>query len=356
MGREEGSRDQDIDRQARAARHEGGDQDGDEPAAAAFDRTAGHDGGHVAAEPHNHRNERLAVQADAVHHAVHDEGRAGQIARVLQKRDEQVEDHDLGQEDDHRAHAADHAVREHVAQRSFGQQGVHSVADPSHQRVEPVLRIGSETERAPEHEPHEREEDRKSPELVRHEGVDERRGLRLLALPGYVGLAQRTLDEAVFLVGERRFDVLAQRLGDAARLAVADFDPFAVAGAAVQHFLRLPVALEQFHGVVAGREGFGQLLAVVAHVAVESPQPFLDHRAHVDVDVAHAVVAVLENVDHRVQQSLYAAVVARLYGNHRHAQHAAQAVVIEFRTAVLQLVEHVECHDYARVYIDQFSS
>lgn len=74
------------------------------------------------------------------------------------------------------------------------------------------------------------------------------------------------------------------------------------------------------------------------------------------MDVPHALVAVLVNVDHRVQQGLYAAVVARLDGNHRHAQHAAQAVVIEFRTAVLQLVEHVECHDHARVYIDQFSS
>ena len=70
----------------------------------------------------------------------------------------------------------------------------------------------------------------------------------------------------------------------------------------------------------------------------------------------HALVAGLENVDHRVQQSLYAAVVARLYGNHRHAQHAAQTVVIEFRAAVLQLVEHVERHDHARVYINQFGS
>ena len=51
-----------------------------------------------------------------------------------------------------------------------------------------------------------------------------------------------------------------------------------------------------------------------------------------------------------------ASIVARLYGNHRHAQHAAQTAVIEFRAAVLQLVEHVERHDHARVYINQFGS
>ena len=72
------------------------------------------------------------------------------------------------------------------------------------------------------------------------------------------------------------------------------------------------------------------------------------------MDVAHAVVAVLENVDHRVEQRLDAAVVARLDRNHRHAQHAAQAVVVELRSAPLQLVVHVERHDHPRIDVDQF--
>ncbi len=128
--------------------------------------------GHVAAEAHDQRNERFAVQSDAVHHAVHDKGRAGQVARILHERDEQVEDHDVGQEDDHGAHAAHDAVDQQVAQRSGGHHAVDRTADPAHQRVDPLLRIGAEAERAPEHEPHQEEEDRESPQLVRHEGVD----------------------------------------------------------------------------------------------------------------------------------------------------------------------------------------
>ena len=296
------------------------------------------------------------MHSDAVHHAVHDERRAGQVARILHERDEEVKDHNVGQEDDHSPHAADDAVDQQVAERPRGQQRVRRAADPSHQRVDPLLRIGSEAERAPEHEPHQREEDRESPQLVRHEGVDHGRRRHLLAPSGGEGLLQRTLDESVFLVGEGRFDILAQLPGDAPGLAVADFGPHSVTLAAAEALFGLPVALEHLHRVVAGREVFREFVAEGAHVAVEFAQPLVDHGAHVDMDVAHALVAVLENVDHRVQQSLYAAVVARLYGNHRHAQHAAQTVVIEFRAAVLQLVEHVERHDHARVYINQFGS
>ena len=294
------------------------------------------------------------MQADAVHHTVHDEGRAGQVARILQKRNEQVEDHDLRQEDDHRTHAADRPVDEHVAQGAVGQQGIDAATDPTDQRIDPLLRIGPEAERAPEHEPHEGEEDRESPQLVGHEGIDKARGRHLLALPRGVGLTQRSLDETVFLVGERSFDILTQRLADPAGLDVAQRDPLAIVRAATQSLLDLSVALKELHGVIAGREGLRQLASVVAQRTVQAAQPLLDHRTHVDVNVPHAVVAVLEDVDHRVEQGLDAAVIARLDGHHRHAEHASQIVVVELRTASLQLVVHIQGHNHARVDVDQF--
>ena len=130
-----------------------------------------------------------------------------------------------------------------------------SSADPSHQRVDPLLRIGSEAERAPEHEPHQREEDRESPQLVRHEGVDHGRRRHLLAPSGGEGLLQRTLDESVFLVGEGRFDILAQLPGDAPGLAVADFGPHPVTLAAAEALFGLPRSSEagSFSGVRRGR-------------------------------------------------------------------------------------------------------
>ena len=72
------------------------------------------------------------------------------------------------------------------------------------------------------------------------------------------------------------------------------------------------------------------------------------------MDMAHALVAVFVDIDHGVQQSVDAAVVARLDGHHRHAQHATQILVVEGGSAGLQLVVHVERHDHTRVYVDQF--
>jgi len=82
----------------------------DQSAAVTLDRARGHDGGHVAAEAHEHGDKRLAVQADAVHDAVHDEGRAGHVARIFHERDEEVKQQDVRQEDGHAAHTADDAV------------------------------------------------------------------------------------------------------------------------------------------------------------------------------------------------------------------------------------------------------
>ena len=188
---------------------------------------------------------------------------------------------------------------------------------------------------------------------MRHEGVDEGRGRRLLALARGEGLPQGALDEAVFLVGEGRLDILAQRLGDVPRLAVADRRPFGVAGACLQVLFDLGVALEHLHGVVARREGLGQLVAVGAHVAVQAPEALLDDRTLVDVDVAHALVASFVDGDHRVEQLLDALVVAGLDRDHRHTQHGPQLLVVELGAAGLQLVVHVERHDHARVDVDQ---
>ena len=262
-----------------------------------------------------------------MHHAVHDKGRAGQVARILHERDEQVEDHDVGQEDDHGAHAAYDAVHQQVAQRSGGHHVVDRAADPSHQRVDPLLRIGSEAERAPEHEPHQEEEDRESPQLMRHEGVDQRRGRSLLALARSEGLPERALYESVFLIGDRRFDIFAQRFADALGFQLG------VAAAFAEALFGLGVAFEHLHRIVAGREGFGQLAAESVHVAVQAAQPLFDDGPHVDMDVAHALVLILVYRDHRVEQLLDALAVARLDGHHRHAEHAAQVVVIQLCTA-----------------------
>ena len=72
------------------------------------------------------------------------------------------------------------------------------------------------------------------------------------------------------------------------------------------------------------------------------------------MDVADALVAVFEDVDHRIEQIVDSLVVAGLDRDHRHTHHASQAVVVQPGAAGLQFVEHVQRHDHPGVDIDQF--
>ena len=65
------------------------------------------------------------MQTHLMHQLVHDKGCSCHIARVLHQRDEEIENQDLWQEDNHRAHTAYDAIDEHCLQRTFG----HAVAD-----------------------------------------------------------------------------------------------------------------------------------------------------------------------------------------------------------------------------------
>lgn len=168
---------------------------------------------------------------------------------------------------------------------------------------------------------------------MRHERIYQRRGRRFLPAAGGVGLFQRARYEAVFLIGERRFDVFAQRLGYPLRFAGRRFGPHRIAFAAAQLFVHLAVAFQHLHRKVAGREGLGQLAVVLVHVAVQSPKPLFDDAALTDMDMPHPFVLVFVDGYDRVQQGFDALAVARFHRNHRHAQHPAQTFVVELRAA-----------------------
>ena len=81
--REEGAHEQNVDWQARAARHEGVDQDGDQAAAVALDGAGGHHRRHVAPKTGEHREERFAMQTDPLQQRVEQERGTCQVATVL---------------------------------------------------------------------------------------------------------------------------------------------------------------------------------------------------------------------------------------------------------------------------------
>ena len=118
---EEGRREQNKHRQSRTARHKGDDQDRYQSTRTALDRAAGHNGGDIASKAHNEGNKRLTVQTRAMHDTVHNKGRACQVARILHKGNKEIEDHNIGQEDNHRSHTANDAINHQIAQYTFGQ-------------------------------------------------------------------------------------------------------------------------------------------------------------------------------------------------------------------------------------------
>ncbi len=107
---EEGGGEDGVDRQPRPATHHGHQQPGQHPVVLALQRPRSVDSGHGAAKADQHGHEGLAVQPQRVHQPVHHEGGAGHVARILQQRQEEVQEEKHWHEDQHSAHAGDDAI------------------------------------------------------------------------------------------------------------------------------------------------------------------------------------------------------------------------------------------------------
>ena len=163
-----------------------------------------------------------------------------------------------------------------------------------------------------------------------------------------------SLYESVFLVGDRRFDVFAQLLLDLRHGTVAQSDPLGEMGTVGQLRFDLLVAFEQLHGEIPRREVLGQLVAGGTQTLVQRPERLLDDRAVVDMDMAHAGIPIFVDGDHRVEQCLQTPPRLGHDGHHRHAEHRAQMLVIEYGAARFEFVVHVERHDHLGIDVDQF--
>ena len=83
-------------------------------------RARRHDPGHRARVGGEQRDESAALQADPRHHAVDHERRARHVADVLEQIEQREKQHDLRQEDDHRADARDQSVGEKIGEQPSG--------------------------------------------------------------------------------------------------------------------------------------------------------------------------------------------------------------------------------------------
>ena len=141
MLREEGGNQQQIYGQSRRTRHERHGEDGEDAVFAVLQGARGHDGGHTAPEPDDVRDERLAVQAHAVHQLVHDESGAGHVASVFQNGDEEEEDQDVRQERTDPSHPGDDAIDEQIFDDAVWQHAGDDIAQPAEETLQPCLRV-----------------------------------------------------------------------------------------------------------------------------------------------------------------------------------------------------------------------
>ena len=78
------------------------------------------------------------MKSHLVHELIHDECGTCHIAGVLHNRDEEIEDKNLWQEHDDRAHTTDDTVYKHCLDGSLWHQASDGIAQHAHKRVDPV--------------------------------------------------------------------------------------------------------------------------------------------------------------------------------------------------------------------------
>ena len=242
------------DGQPSGAGHEGDDGDGDQAALAAFDAARSHDGRHIAAKAHHHGDKAFSVQANLMHQFIHDERRAGHVPAVLHDGYKEVQDHDVGQEHQHAAHAGNDAVHQEVPEPAVGQQAADPFAQPRHAGVDPVHRVLPHGEGGPENKPQQHQENRESRPLVGDNGVDTvcNGAPRAFFLVALVSLRQGALDEGVFGVYDSAFRIGVQEFLDAGLFFLA----YLLQGLELrnigQNLFYILVRFQEFDGQIAG--------------------------------------------------------------------------------------------------------
>ena len=354
--RKKGRNQQYVHGQTRAARHERNDQHGHHAVLPAFERPRGHNGRDVAAESHQQRDERLAVQADLVHQLIHDEGGARHVARVLHQRNEEKEDQYVRQKDDDAPHSADDPSYEQFAQGTLGHKAGHPIAEPLHARFHPFGRYASQRERGLESDPHQQQKNGQSPDPVRHHAVDSvGRDVLLLGISGAIGFLEGAGDKSVLGIRDDCFG----------GFSVAVFELFAEPGGRGVYFVGIGgprgddladilVVAQQSDRQIARRVTCHQIL-VFPYLGLQGPDALLYVGAVVDMDMTHDGLVVLEYVDDRLEQGVDPFFPVGDGRDNGYADHAAQIAVIQRISRAFQLVVHVQRDDHFQVHVDQLS-
>ena len=176
---------------------------------------------------------------------------------------------------------------------------------------------------------------------MRYDSIDYRCGFNWILFALLISFAQSTRNKTIFLAGYSHFDVLAKLTLDSFHFTIAHSNPLRVALDRLQRLLGLLVAFKQLDSPITGREVLGQLITHRTHNRLQCLDTALDNCTVVNVDMAHTTIAVLVDINHRVEQSLQTLPVTCHDGHHRYTQHCAQLLIVELVATLFQLIEHI---------------
>ena len=281
---EKGGGEQAVDRQPCRARHKGHQHDGHAPVPLVLHGARPHNGGHRAAETHQHGDKGLAAEAKAPQQAVHDKGRPGHIARVLQEGEKQEQNGNLGQEGEYAPNPGNHAVHQqglHPGRHSGGgQDRANKVREiTADQSVHPIRQNLARPEGQGKHGQHHQEKDRYGQEPVGDNGVDPvRQSQGPVRLPPLHRKLDHILEEAVAAVGHQGLPV-AQGIGPLV-LPADGLQLLPLRVCQVQGLLHQGVPLQQLDRRPVGGQAGG-----VGPVVDQLPHPVVDGMGVIVVEV-----------------------------------------------------------------------
>ena len=282
-----------------------------------------------------------------MHHAVHDKCRTSHVSAILEQRDEEEQNHNLGQEDQHASHAADDSVNQQVAQDAIGHDLANPVSQPADAVLDPLLGIGSQRECGLKHQPHQYQQDGQCQPAVGQQAVHRVAGLGLIGgsvRVGGEGFGQRTTHKSILQVGDDAHDVAV----------VVALDVMPHVGRGTLHRLGIVLAVEQFDGMLVVLDDLEYRVTVKAGThSGQFFQAILDEGAIVHIVVGGLLFALFDGVHHGLEHILDATSVIGRERHHASAQQPAHHLDVQFVTALLQFVPHVQRHHHGDVHVHE---
>ena len=262
------------------------------------------------------------MKTDLVHQPVHYEGGTSHISGIFQKGDEQIQKHDVREEDKHASHTAYDSVSHQILQPAIMHCGADKRTELLHQPLDPPHRILSEDKGTVKDQIQKEEEDGKSKPPVCDNGINPVGQGTQPVLSGRrgIGLGQGSLYKGILRIDQSRLHIGVHKAVYPFLLFKTGGDDFIPVWKRFNDLLDFPVILKVLDGKIPRR-----ILIAESHIDLKEllypADALLQLRAMIDMDVTgDKRVALFVDLYDGVEQFLYSAAGTADRRDHRQTQ------------------------------------